>query len=158
MLAYSFYVAYGKKGGFDVRKGGQYKAAGGKETTIKYFYCSREGLPVKGKSVDKNSNEDMVEDGESSNGSIKFGEFKNKQKRRKASFRCGCLASLTLNKVGNVYEVKKLEEGHNHPLILSLMNSWLVASIEWCLQESDCKNNKKKLGVYGESEMLPDGC
>ncbi|PWA75878.1 FAR1 DNA binding domain-containing protein [Artemisia annua] len=115
--AYSFYVAYGKKGGFDVRKGGQYKAAGGKETTIKYFYCSREGLPVKGKSLDKNSNEDMVEDGESSNGSIKFGEFKNKQKRRKASFRCGCLASLTLNKVGNVYEVKKLEEGHNHPLV-----------------------------------------
>ncbi|PWA55205.1 FAR1 DNA binding domain, Zinc finger, SWIM-type, MULE transposase domain, FHY3/FAR1 family [Artemisia annua] len=106
-----------KKGGFDIRKGGQYQAAGGKETTIKYFYCSREGLPVKGKFVDKNSNDDISEEGESSNGSIKFGEFKNKQKRRKASFRCGYLASLTLKKVGNVYEVSKLEEGHNHPLV-----------------------------------------
>lgn len=115
--AYSFYVSYGKKAGFDCRRGGQYKAAGGKETTIKYFYCSREGLPVKGKSVDKNSNDDISGESDGSNVSIKFGEFKNKQTRRKASFRCGCSASLTLKKIGNVYEVSKLVEGHNHPLV-----------------------------------------
>lgn len=98
-------------------KGGQYQAPSRKETIIKYFYCSSEGLPVKGKSVDKNSNDDISEEGEYSNGSIKFGEFKNKQKRRKAYFRCGCLASLTLKKIGNVYEFTKLDDGHNHPLV-----------------------------------------
>ena len=72
---------------------------------------------MKGKSVDENSNANISEEGESSNGSIKFGEFKNKQKRRKASFRCGCLASLTLKKIGNVYEVTNFEDGHNHPLV-----------------------------------------
>ncbi|GJV53948.1 FAR1 DNA binding domain, zinc finger, SWIM-type, MULE transposase domain containing protein, partial [Tanacetum coccineum] len=42
--AYSFYVAYGKKAGFDVRRGGEYKAVGFGDATTKYFHCSREGF------------------------------------------------------------------------------------------------------------------
>ncbi|GKE36945.1 hypothetical protein Tco_1460350, partial [Tanacetum coccineum] len=33
--AYSFYVAYGKKAGFDVRRGGEYKAVGFCDATTK---------------------------------------------------------------------------------------------------------------------------
>nr|GEX38359.1 FAR1 DNA binding domain, zinc finger, SWIM-type, MULE transposase domain, FHY3/FAR1 family [Tanacetum cinerariifolium] len=49
--AYSFYVAYGKKARFDVRRGGEYKAVGFVDAITKYFHCSREGflLNTKGK-------------------------------------------------------------------------------------------------------------
>ncbi|GJX19794.1 FAR1 DNA binding domain, zinc finger, SWIM-type, MULE transposase domain containing protein [Tanacetum coccineum] len=42
--AYSFYVAYGKKARFDVRRGGEYKAVGFGDATTKYFHCTREGF------------------------------------------------------------------------------------------------------------------
>nr|GFD27585.1 FAR1 DNA binding domain, zinc finger, SWIM-type, MULE transposase domain, FHY3/FAR1 family [Tanacetum cinerariifolium] len=41
---YSFYVAYGKKAGFDVRRGEEYKEVGFGDATTKYFHCTREGF------------------------------------------------------------------------------------------------------------------
>ncbi|PWA81369.1 zinc finger, SWIM-type, MULE transposase domain, FHY3/FAR1 family [Artemisia annua] len=40
-----------------------------------------------------------------------------KKPRRRTSFRCVCLASLTIKKIGNIFQVTKFEDGHNHPLV-----------------------------------------
>nr|GEW88880.1 FAR1 DNA binding domain, zinc finger, SWIM-type, MULE transposase domain, FHY3/FAR1 family [Tanacetum cinerariifolium] len=42
--AYIFYIAYGKKAGFDVRRDGEYKAVSFGDATTKYFHCTREGF------------------------------------------------------------------------------------------------------------------
>ncbi|GKD39240.1 FAR1 DNA binding domain, zinc finger, SWIM-type, MULE transposase domain containing protein, partial [Tanacetum coccineum] len=117
--AYSFYVAYGKKAGFDVRRGGEYKAVGFGDATTKYFHCTREGfLPnPKEKSGVKSLDVDISEHSEVSDGFERFRDPKKKQTRRKPTFRCGCLASLTIKRIGNVFEVTSLIEGHNHPLV-----------------------------------------
>nr|GEV54083.1 FAR1 DNA binding domain, zinc finger, SWIM-type, MULE transposase domain, FHY3/FAR1 family [Tanacetum cinerariifolium] len=81
--------AYGKKAGFDVRRGGEYKAVGFVDATTNKV----------------------------SDGFERFREPKKKQTRRKPTFRCGCLASLTIKRIGNVFEVTSLIEGHNHPLV-----------------------------------------
>ncbi|GKC10197.1 FAR1 DNA binding domain, zinc finger, SWIM-type, MULE transposase domain containing protein [Tanacetum coccineum] len=80
--AYSFYVAYGKKAGFDVRRGGEYKAVGFSDATTKYFHCTREGfLP------------------------------NPKEKSGVKSL------DVYIVKIGNVFEVTSLIEGHNHPFV-----------------------------------------
>ncbi|GJW70310.1 FAR1 DNA binding domain, zinc finger, SWIM-type, MULE transposase domain containing protein [Tanacetum coccineum] len=91
--AYSFYVAYGKK--------------------------AREGfLPnPKEKSGVKSLDVDISKHSEVSDGFERFRDPKKKQTRRKPTFRCGCLASLTIKRIGNVFEVTSLIEGHNHPLV-----------------------------------------
>ncbi|GJU75517.1 zinc finger, CCHC-type containing protein [Tanacetum coccineum] len=91
--AYSFYVAYGKKTGFDVRRGGEYKAVGFGDVTTKYFHCIREGfLPnPKEKSGVKSLDVDISEHSEVSDG---------------------------FERIGNVFEVTSLIEGHNHPLVV----------------------------------------
>ncbi|GKE20084.1 FAR1 DNA binding domain, zinc finger, SWIM-type, MULE transposase domain containing protein, partial [Tanacetum coccineum] len=111
--------AYGKKAGFDVRRGGEYKAVGFGDATTKYFHCSREGFlpnPTEKSSV-KNLDVDISEHSEVSDGFERFRDPKKKQTRRKPTFRCGCLASLTIKRIGNVFEVTSLIEGHNHPLV-----------------------------------------
>ncbi|GJR58882.1 FAR1 DNA binding domain, zinc finger, SWIM-type, MULE transposase domain containing protein [Tanacetum coccineum] len=117
--AYSFYVAYGKKAGFDVRRGGEYKAVGFGDVTTKYFHCTREGflLNPKEKSSVKSLDVDISEHSEVSDGFERFRDPKKKQTRRKPMFRCGCLASLTIKRIGNVFEVTSMIEGHNHPLV-----------------------------------------
>lgn len=112
-------MSYGKKGGFDIRRGGQYKAKGFADATLKYFYCTREGLNQNsnGKSGDNNSDSDISEQSEVSDVSHRFGDVKKKKPRRRTSFRCGCLASLTIKKIGNIFQVTKFEDGHNHPLV-----------------------------------------
>ncbi|GKD59928.1 FAR1 DNA binding domain, zinc finger, SWIM-type, MULE transposase domain containing protein, partial [Tanacetum coccineum] len=117
--AYSFYVAYGKKAGFDVRRGGEYKAVGFCDATTKYFHCTREGfLPnPKEKSGVNSLDVDISEHSKASDGFERFRDPKKKQTRRKPTFRCGCLASLTIKRIGNVFEVTSLIEGHNHPFI-----------------------------------------
>ncbi|GKB00927.1 hypothetical protein Tco_0828971 [Tanacetum coccineum] len=72
--AYSFYVAYGKKAGFDVRRGGEYKAVGFVDATTKYFHCSREGfLPnTKEKSGVNSLDVDISEHSEISDGFERF--------------------------------------------------------------------------------------
>ncbi|GJV87381.1 hypothetical protein Tco_1531319 [Tanacetum coccineum] len=64
------HVAYGKKGGFDVRRGREYKAVGFADATTKYFHCSREGfLPnTKQKSGVKSFDVDISEHSEVSDG------------------------------------------------------------------------------------------
>ena len=43
---------------------------------------------------------------------------KQKKKRNRGSFRCGCLAKICIRKIeGNLYEVYTFIEGHNHPLV-----------------------------------------
>nr|GEZ74568.1 FAR1 DNA binding domain, zinc finger, SWIM-type, MULE transposase domain, FHY3/FAR1 family [Tanacetum cinerariifolium] len=115
--AYSFYLAYGKKAGFDVRRGGEYNAVGFGDATTKYFHCSREGfLPnSKEKSSVKSLDVDISEHSEVSDGFERFRDPKKNQTRRKPTFRCG--ASLTIKRIGNVFEVTSLIEGHNHPLV-----------------------------------------
>ncbi|GJU46903.1 retrotransposon protein, putative, ty1-copia subclass [Tanacetum coccineum] len=107
--AYSFYVAYGKKAGFDVRRGGEYKAVGFGDATTKYFHCTREGfLPnPKEKFGVKSLDVDISEHSEVSDGFETFKDPKKKQTRRKPTFRCGCLASLTIKRIGNVFENQK---------------------------------------------------
>lgn len=116
--AYNFYASYGKKGGFDIRRGGQYKAKGFADATLKYFYCSREGLNQNSnaKSDDNNRDSDIRDQSEFSDVSQRFGDVKKKERRR-TSFRCGCLASLTIKKIGNIFQVTKFVDGHNHPLV-----------------------------------------
>ncbi|GJY48067.1 FAR1 DNA binding domain, zinc finger, SWIM-type, MULE transposase domain containing protein [Tanacetum coccineum] len=41
--AYAFYKDYGKRVGFDVRKGGHYKPKPGEDPNLKWFLCSKEG-------------------------------------------------------------------------------------------------------------------
>ncbi|GJR07786.1 FAR1-related sequence 5-like protein [Tanacetum coccineum] len=117
--AYSFYVAYGKKAGFDVRRGGEYKAVGFGDAITKYFHCTREGFlsNPKKKSGVKSLYVDISEHSEVSDGFERFRDPKKKQTRWKPTFRCGCLASLTINRIGNVFEVTSLIEGHNHPFV-----------------------------------------
>ncbi|GJU57278.1 nucleotide-binding alpha-beta plait domain-containing protein [Tanacetum coccineum] len=105
--AYIFYVAYDKKAGFDVRRGGEYKAVGFGDVTTKYFHCTREGfLPnPKEKFGVKSLDVDISEHSEVSDGFETFKDPKKKQTRRKPTFRCGCLASLTIKRIGNVFEV-----------------------------------------------------
>lgn len=111
-------MAYGKKGGFDCRRGGQYKAKGFSDATLKYFYCSRQGLneDYNDKSGDSVTDNDISGQSEISDDCHRFGDVKKKQTRKRTSFRCGCSASLTIKKVGKIYEVTKFEDGHNHPL------------------------------------------
>ncbi|GJZ18995.1 FAR1 DNA binding domain, zinc finger, SWIM-type, MULE transposase domain containing protein, partial [Tanacetum coccineum] len=117
--AYSFYVAYGKKARFDVRRGRDYKAVGFGDVTTKYFHCTREGFlsNPKEKSGVKSLDVDISEHSKVSDGFERFRDPKKKQTRRKPTFRCGCLASLTIKRIGNVFEVTSLIEGHNHPLV-----------------------------------------
>ncbi|GJR77139.1 FAR1 DNA binding domain, zinc finger, SWIM-type, MULE transposase domain containing protein [Tanacetum coccineum] len=117
--AYSFYVAYGKKAGFDVRRGGKYKAVGFGDATTKYFHCTSEGflLNLKEKFGVKSLDVDISKNNEVSDGFERFRDPKKKQTRRKPTFRCVCLASLTIKRIGNVFEVTSLIEGHKHPLI-----------------------------------------
>lgn len=43
---------------------------------------------------------------------------KEKKKRNRGSFRCGCLAKIRIRKIeGNLYEVYTFVEGYNHPLV-----------------------------------------
>nr|GEY80763.1 FAR1 DNA binding domain, zinc finger, SWIM-type, MULE transposase domain, FHY3/FAR1 family [Tanacetum cinerariifolium] len=140
------HVAYGKKAGFDVRLGEEYKAVGFGDATTK------------------------------------FRDPKKKQTRMKPTFRCGCLASLTIKRIGNVFEVTSLIEGHNHPLVAEKMifmkNSrnigytkqhflYQVSNANFGLAigfrlikhihggfdmvgvtVNDCKNQKQKISVY----------
>ncbi|GJR88538.1 putative reverse transcriptase domain-containing protein [Tanacetum coccineum] len=64
------HVAYGKKAGFDVRQGGEYKAVGFCNATTKYFHCTREGfLPnPKEKSGVNSLDVDISEHSEASDG------------------------------------------------------------------------------------------
>ncbi|GJW39916.1 FAR1 DNA binding domain, zinc finger, SWIM-type, MULE transposase domain containing protein [Tanacetum coccineum] len=41
--AYAFYKDYGKRAGFDVRKGGHYKPKPGEDPNLMWFLCSKEG-------------------------------------------------------------------------------------------------------------------
>nr|GEX22310.1 FAR1 DNA binding domain, zinc finger, SWIM-type, MULE transposase domain, FHY3/FAR1 family [Tanacetum cinerariifolium] len=74
--AYSFYVAYGKKKRFDVRRGGEYKAVGFGDATTKYFHCTRAGfLPnPKEKSGVKSLDVDISEHSEKKNISVFIGD------------------------------------------------------------------------------------
>ncbi|GJY03282.1 nucleotide-binding alpha-beta plait domain-containing protein [Tanacetum coccineum] len=107
--AYIFYVAYDKKAGFDVRRGREYKAVGFGDATTKYFHCIREGflLNPKEKFDVKSLDVDISEHSEVSDGFERFRDPKKKQTRRKPTFRCGCLASLTIKRIGNVFENQK---------------------------------------------------
>ncbi|GJT82837.1 FAR1 DNA binding domain, zinc finger, SWIM-type, MULE transposase domain containing protein [Tanacetum coccineum] len=111
--------SYDKKAGFDVRRGGEYKAVGFIDATTKYFHCSKEDfLPnTKEKSSVNSLDVDILEHSEVSDGFERFKDPKKKQTKRKPTFRCGCLASLTIKRIGNVFEVTSLIEGHNHPLV-----------------------------------------
>ncbi|GKA24610.1 FAR1 DNA binding domain, zinc finger, SWIM-type, MULE transposase domain containing protein [Tanacetum coccineum] len=115
-----FYVAYGKKARFDVRRGGEYKVVGFGDATTKYFHCTREGfLPnPKEKSGVKSLDVDISEHSKVSDGFERFRDPKKNQTRSKPTFRCGCLASLTIKRIRNVFEVTSLIEGHNHPLVV----------------------------------------
>ncbi|GKE40644.1 FAR1 DNA binding domain, zinc finger, SWIM-type, MULE transposase domain containing protein, partial [Tanacetum coccineum] len=117
--AYSFYVAYGKKAGFDVRRGGKYKAVGFGDAETKYFHCTRECFlsNPKEKSGVNSLDVDISEHSEVSDGFERFRDPKKKKTRRKPTFRCGCLASLTIKRIGNMFEVTSLIEGHNHLLV-----------------------------------------
>ncbi|GJY06795.1 FAR1 DNA binding domain, zinc finger, SWIM-type, MULE transposase domain containing protein [Tanacetum coccineum] len=108
-----------QKAGFDVRQGGEYKAVGFGDATTKYFHSTREGflLNPKEKSSVKSLDVDISEHREVSDGFERFRDPKKKQSGRKPTFRCGCLASLTIKKIGNVFEVTSLIEGHNHPFV-----------------------------------------
>ncbi|GKG29921.1 FAR1 DNA binding domain, zinc finger, SWIM-type, MULE transposase domain containing protein [Tanacetum coccineum] len=53
--AYAFYKDYGKRAGFDVRKGGHYKPKASEDPNLNWFLCSKEGKnlePATNKSKD----------------------------------------------------------------------------------------------------------
>ncbi|GJU25016.1 FAR1 DNA binding domain, zinc finger, SWIM-type, MULE transposase domain containing protein [Tanacetum coccineum] len=153
--AYSFYVAYGKKAGFDVRRGGEYKAVGFSDATTKYFHCTREGfLP------------------------------NPKEKSGVKSL------DVYIVKIGNVFEVTSLIEGHNHPFVaekdmIFMKNSrnigytkqhflYQVSNVDFGptigfrlmkqihggfdmvgVTVNDCKNQKKKISVFiGDDDRI----
>ncbi|GJT80248.1 FAR1-related sequence 5-like protein [Tanacetum coccineum] len=110
--AYAFYKDYGKRAGFDVRKGGHYKPKAGEDPNLKWFLCSKEGKnpePAADKSKDVIS--DVSEITTDENVIVK-------QTRNRGSVRCGCLAKIRIKKYeGNLYRVYTFIEGHNHPLV-----------------------------------------
>ncbi|GJS18164.1 FAR1 DNA binding domain, zinc finger, SWIM-type, MULE transposase domain containing protein [Tanacetum coccineum] len=110
--AYAFYKDYGKRAGFDVRKGGHYKPKPGEDPNLKWFLCSKEGKnpePAADKSKDVTS--DVSEITTDENVIVK-------QTRNRGSSRCGCLAKIRIKKFeGNLYRVYTFIEGHNHPLV-----------------------------------------
>ncbi|GJZ27672.1 FAR1 DNA binding domain, zinc finger, SWIM-type, MULE transposase domain containing protein, partial [Tanacetum coccineum] len=71
----------------------------------------------KEKSSVKSLDVDISEHSEVSDGFERFRDPKKKQTRRKPMFRCGCLTSLTIKRIGNVFKVTSMIEGHNHPLV-----------------------------------------
>lgn len=92
--AFNFYKEYGRKGGFDVRRGGQYKKNSVSHPTIKYFVCNREGHKHEAK------------------------EERNKENgRKRASFRTGCCARIGIKLVNGLFEIHKFYERHNHALV-----------------------------------------
>nr|GEY25147.1 FAR1 DNA binding domain, zinc finger, SWIM-type, MULE transposase domain, FHY3/FAR1 family [Tanacetum cinerariifolium] len=60
---------------------------------------------------------------------MKFSDVKKKQTRKKGTFRCGCLATLTIKKKGNVFEVTSLIEGHNHPIVAEKDMNFMKSSM-----------------------------
>ncbi|GJZ24311.1 FAR1-related sequence 5-like protein, partial [Tanacetum coccineum] len=110
--AYAFYKDYGKRAGFDVRKGGHYKPKAGEDPNLKWFLCSKEGKNPK-PAADKSK--DVISD------VSEITMYQNvivKQTRNRGSVRCGCLAKIRINKYkGNLYRVYTFIEGHNHPLV-----------------------------------------
>lgn len=118
--AYIFYKDYGKRAGFDVRKGGHYKPKSGEDPNLKWFLCSREGTNENAEKEHENS-EVTVENSEVTveNREVTVEENgKEKKKRNRGSFRCGCLAKIRIRKIkGNIYRVYNFVEGHNHPLV-----------------------------------------
>ncbi|GJZ96273.1 FAR1 DNA binding domain, zinc finger, SWIM-type, MULE transposase domain containing protein [Tanacetum coccineum] len=124
-----------KKAGFDVRRGGEYKAVGFGDATTKYFHCTREGflLNPKEKSGVKSLDVDISKHSKVSDGFERFRDPKKKQTIRKPTFRCGCLASLTIKRIGNVFEVNET-------------NPWGFYMVG--VTVNDCKNKKKKISVF----------
>ncbi|GKA90434.1 FAR1 DNA binding domain, zinc finger, SWIM-type, MULE transposase domain containing protein, partial [Tanacetum coccineum] len=110
--AYDFYKDYGKRAGFDVRKGGHYKPKPNEDPNLKWFLCSKEGKnpePAADKSTDVTS--DVSEITTDENVIVK-------QTRNRGSSRCGCLAKIRIKKFErNLYRVYTFIEGHNHPLV-----------------------------------------
>nr|GEW81614.1 FAR1 DNA binding domain, zinc finger, SWIM-type, MULE transposase domain, FHY3/FAR1 family [Tanacetum cinerariifolium] len=165
--AYSFYVAYGKKAGFNVRRGGEYKAVGFGDATTKYFHCTKEGfLPnPKEKSGVRSLDVDISEHSEVSDGFERFRNPKKKQSRRKPTFRCGCLASLTIKKI----EMCLRNIGYTkHHFLYQVSNANFGPAIGFRLMKqiyggldmvgvtvNDCKNQKKKISVLiGDDDRL----
>lgn len=91
--AWFFYKEYASKGGFEIKRGGQYKKGNG-DVLSKYFLCVREGF--KPPSIVDSS----------------------KIQRKRPSIRVGCLAGILLcRNAQGFYVVKKFIEHHNHSLV-----------------------------------------
>lgn len=112
--AYDFYKDYGKRAGFDVRKGGHYKPKDGEPPSLKWFVCSKEGINPEPKEA-ANKPKEVISDVSD------FTMDENvevKQTRNRGSSRCGCLAKIRIKKIpGGLYRVYTFIEGHNHPLV-----------------------------------------
>ncbi|GKB41874.1 FAR1 DNA binding domain, zinc finger, SWIM-type, MULE transposase domain containing protein, partial [Tanacetum coccineum] len=151
--AYSFYVAYGKKVGFDVRQGREYKVVGFVDATTKYFHCSREGfLPnTKEKSGVNSLDVEISEHSEVSDGFERIRGPKKKQTRRKPTFRCGCLASLIIKRIGNVFEhfLYQVSNANFGPTIgFRLMKQIHGGFDSVGVTVDNYKNQKKKINVF----------
>ena len=100
-----FYKTYAKLSGFEVRKSTQYNTKDGK-LKQKYIVCSREGFkPIKPMDtlVDKIDEQEIK---------------KLKQKRKRPSCRCGCLAKCIFESTNeNKYVVYAFDEEHNHAFV-----------------------------------------
>ncbi|KAK1369541.1 hypothetical protein POM88_035633 [Heracleum sosnowskyi] len=99
--AYNFYLEYGRKSGFEVRKNEQKKDKF-RNISHKYIRCSHTGT-----SDSKSSINSLVDD-----------DSNSKKRRRTASRRCQCDAKLILKNMGpSGYVVLSFIEDHNHPLL-----------------------------------------
>ncbi|PWA71631.1 FAR1 DNA binding domain, Zinc finger, SWIM-type, MULE transposase domain, FHY3/FAR1 family [Artemisia annua] len=100
-----FYKTYAKLSGFEVRKSTQYNTKDGK-LRQKYIVCSREGFkPIAPMDtlVDKMDKQEIK---------------KPKEKRKRPSCRCGCLAKCIFESTNeNKYVVYEFDEEHNHPFV-----------------------------------------
>ncbi|GKA86139.1 FAR1 DNA binding domain, zinc finger, SWIM-type, MULE transposase domain containing protein, partial [Tanacetum coccineum] len=137
--AYAFYMDYGKRAGFDVRKGGHYKPKPGEDLNLKWFLCSKEGKnlePAADKSKDVISDVSKITTDEN---------VIVKQTRNRGSSRCGCLAKIRIKKFeGNLYRVYKMVfvpfTGINHhnrciTFASGLLSDETVGAYKWLLEE-----------------------
>ncbi|PWA51811.1 FAR1 DNA binding domain, Zinc finger, SWIM-type, MULE transposase domain, FHY3/FAR1 family [Artemisia annua] len=120
--AYQVYKEYAKKGGFEIKKGGQHndiRFRGLKKAKTKYFYCVREGRKAR-KSKAKVASKSNAKEAEASISNAKEEKPNNekKKRRRRASCRVGCQAKLVIKLTnGNQYVVDKFVERHDHFLV-----------------------------------------
>lgn len=144
--ALKFYKEYGRKGGFEVRKSTQKHVRVERDQSVghviklKYFVCSREGFkPNKAEHnvveandksyLEHHTNDESLGENNITDESVgennvtdDLGNQKrvaaNKQKRKTASQRIGCEASVRLQIThDNKYELYHFEEKHNHGLV-----------------------------------------